>query len=427
MKRRILAGFLGALLMIGLLIPNALAEDLKYGSSGSQVKQAQARLAELGYYKDKIDSKFGHTTYLAVKAFQEKNGLKVDGVIGETTNFVLFSAGAIKADGIAADPALYQRIAYGDAGPAVKTVQGLLRDLGYYTKDVEGKFGYSTYQAVVKYQKDMGLKVDGVVGPVTWGALTGALPPPAPPAPFDPLSKIPYKLLDVNPGVLMIEQKLDALGYDVATVADSFDYQTYLAVRAFQKNNSLSVDGIVGLNTWNALFGPHPVPASALPPVSGAMRIQYGDSGDKVGQIQTRLQALKYLGGGAVDKKFGFDTYLAVCAFQKKNGLSVDGIVGPLTWDKLFDMTAIPADAPPPPVIETLPLRYKKSGNMVKQLQTKLVALGYLTGKYTESYFDYETYLAVRSFQYYNKLKVDGVVGPKTWDAVNDAAAIPKP
>jgi len=146
-----------------------------------------------------------------------------------------------------------------------------------------------------------------------------------------------------------------------------------------------------------------------------------------VGQIQTRLQALKYLGGGAVDKKFGFDTYLAVCAFQKKNGLSVDGIVGPLTWDKLFDMTAIQADAPPQPVIETLPLRYKKSGNMVKQLQTKLVALGYLTGKYTESYFDYETYLAVRSFQYYNKLKVDGVVGQKTWDAVNDAAAIPKP
>jgi peptidoglycan hydrolase-like protein with peptidoglycan-binding domain len=430
MKRRILAGIIGAVLMIGLLIPNALAENLRYGSSGSQVNQAQARLAELGYYKGEIDGKFGYTTYMAVRAFQDKNGLKVDGVIGEVTNYVLFSPGAIKATGEASSAALYQRIAYGDSGPAVKTVQGLLRDQGYYTKDVEGKFGFSTYQAVLKYQKDMGLKVDGVVGPITWAALTGALPPPPPPRPplpFDPLSKLPYRYNDKNPGVLMIQQKLDALGYNVGALDGRFGYQTYLAVRAFQKNNSLSVDGIVGVDTWNTLFGPHPVPASGSPPSSGVLRIQHGDSGDKVGQIQTKLQSLGYLAGGAVDKKFGYDTYDAVKAFQKKNGLPVDGIVGQKTWDKLFGGSAIPADAPPPPVVEKLPLKYKGSGNMVKQLQTKLVALGYLTVKYTESYFDFQTYEAVRSFQHHNKLKVDGVVGQKTWDAINHPGAIPKP
>ncbi len=128
MKKRIIAGMICVLMLVSVLLPGMLAETLRYGAESSQVNQAQSRLAQLGYYKDKVDGKFGYSTYVAVKAFQAKNGLKADGIIGEVTNLVLFSADAISNTGTKPGVTLYQRIAYGSEGPAVKTVQGLLRN-----------------------------------------------------------------------------------------------------------------------------------------------------------------------------------------------------------------------------------------------------------------------------------------------------------
>ena len=456
MKKRILAGLLCVLMVTGLIMSSALSETLRYGSQGSQVSQAQVRLKELGYYSGAVDGKFGYATFLAVKAFQTKNGLKVDGVIGEITNMALFAAGAISASGTSGGVATYQRIAYGSEGPAVKTVQSILHSLGYYTSDIEGKFGYSTYQAVVRFQTDKGLVADGVVGPITWAALTGGvvLPPPPPPpptpTPTTPASKW-YKDGDIGPNVLLIQQKLSSLGYYVGEVDDRFGYITYQAVRAFQKVNSLQVDGIVGPVTWGVLFGPNPLPATTVPspvvlptptPTSVApapLRLQYGDTGTQVGEVQARLFALGYLANNVVDFKYGYETYTAVRAFQKRNALQMDGIVGPLTWAKLFSSTAVPAVTPAPPApvttapVTTAPdaatfrLQYGYTGDQVAQLQTQLVALGYLPAGSVDSSFGYATYLAVREFQKVNSLQVDGVVGPLTWAALFGAGALPKP
>jgi len=57
----------------------------KYGSKGSVVTQIQTKLKNWGYYKGSVDGKFGYQTYLAVKNFQSKNGLTVDGVAGDST------------------------------------------------------------------------------------------------------------------------------------------------------------------------------------------------------------------------------------------------------------------------------------------------------------------------------------------------------
>ena len=52
---------------------------------------------------------------------------------------------------------------------------------------------------------------------------------------------------------------------------------------------------------------------------------------------QPKLIDLRYsCGSCGADSIFGRGTYNAICAFQKDNGLSVDGIVGPKTWEKLF-------------------------------------------------------------------------------------------
>ena len=58
---------------------------LKKGSTGSEVKEVQRRLKNWGYYNGKIDGVFGAGTRSAVIAFQKKNGLKADGVVGKAT------------------------------------------------------------------------------------------------------------------------------------------------------------------------------------------------------------------------------------------------------------------------------------------------------------------------------------------------------
>ena len=61
-----------------------------------------------------------------------------------------------------------------------------------------------------------------------------------------------------------------------------------------------------------------------------------------VADIQTRLAALGYMAASGVDNSVGFGTYEAVRAFQKVNGLKVDGVVGPATWKALFAASALP-------------------------------------------------------------------------------------
>lgn len=60
-----------------------------YGSSGREVTEIQKRLKAWGYYRGAVDGKYGYQTYQAVRYFQSKNGLKVDGIAGKATLYAL--------------------------------------------------------------------------------------------------------------------------------------------------------------------------------------------------------------------------------------------------------------------------------------------------------------------------------------------------
>lgn len=60
-----------------------------YGSRGSEVTQIQTRLKAWGYYKGAIDGIYGYQTYQAVRYFQSRNSLKVDGIAGSQTLYAL--------------------------------------------------------------------------------------------------------------------------------------------------------------------------------------------------------------------------------------------------------------------------------------------------------------------------------------------------
>ncbi len=354
MKNRILAGLFTVILVMSLLMSVALAANLSYGSEGFQVNRAQTRLKALGYYTGSIDGKYGYSTVVAVRGFQSKNSLQVDGIIGTKTNLYLYSDNAIKKSGGAGGTATALRVSYASEGPAVTTIQTKLAGLKLYKGAIDGKYGYTTVKAVRSFQASKGLKVDGIVGPLTWDALVGSATIPKPTTPKDPYAPV-----------------------------------------AIPKNP----------------------------------RVQYGYEGYLVKLAQQRLLDLGFKAGKA-DGKFGWSTYQAARAFQLKNNLKVDGIIGPATWKKLFGSTATPAVSPTKPAPakpSVLRIRYGTSGALVTQVQQRLIALGYLGNNLDDGVFGYRTYTAVRSFQSVNKLKVDGIVGKNTWDAMFSTKAISKP
>ena len=131
--------------------------------------------------------------------------------------------------------------------------------------------------------------------------------------------------------VKALQEKLNAKGFDSGNVDGIFGAKTYAAVTAFQKANSLGVDGIAGKLTWAKLYDATPVNVT---PVTTQPMLRTGSRGDAVRKLQEMLIAKGYTCGN-VDGIFGSKTYAAVLAFQKANGLPADGIVGPLTWGKL--------------------------------------------------------------------------------------------
>ena len=131
--------------------------------------------------------------------------------------------------------------------------------------------------------------------------------------------------------VKTLQEKLNAKGFDSGNVDGIFGAKTYAAVTAFQKANSLGVDGIVGKLTWAKLYDATPVNVT---PVTTQPMLRTGSRGDAVRKLQELLNAKGYTCGN-VDGIFGSKTKAAVLAFQKANGLGADGIVGPLTWGKL--------------------------------------------------------------------------------------------
>ena len=131
-----------------------------------------------------------------------------------------------------------------------------------------------------------------------------------------------------------------------------------------------------------------------------------GSSGQAVRELQQALKGLGY-DPGAVDGHFGPRTEIAVKAFQKAQGLTVDGIVADITWLNIDE-----ADMSDPTI------RRGSTGNPVRRAQKRLTSGGDDTGG-VDGVFGPGTEAAVRRFQGDSRLTVDGVVGPRTWDAIN--------
>ncbi len=130
--------------------------------------------------------------------------------------------------------------------------------------------------------------------------------------------------------VVALQYLLNQYGYNLSTDG-IFGSGTAKAVQQFQTNNNLTLDGIVGRNTWQALLNINP--ASQV--------LKRGGKSSSVLFLQRLLLSYLYPINN-LDGIFGGETERAVKAFQSENGLVADGIVGANTWRKLFSSTGRP-------------------------------------------------------------------------------------
>ena len=115
-KKTALALMLAMLLLLPVI---AGAASVSYGARGDTVKKIQSRLKQWGYYKGSVDGVFGSATLAAVKAFQRKNGLTADGIVGPATaaamGITLSGTGGGSSSAATGDVYLLARVIYGEA------------------------------------------------------------------------------------------------------------------------------------------------------------------------------------------------------------------------------------------------------------------------------------------------------------------------
>ena len=302
-------------------------DSLRMGDSGSDVKDLQTKLKKLGYYDGTVDSTFGSGTYAAVKAFQKKYNLTADGVAGSETlkklDTAYKNAGSDKDD---------DSLRKGATGSAVKDLQTKLKKLGFYNAYVDGSYGDTTVAAVKAFQKKYNLTADGVAGSETLKKLDSVYKNADSDKDGDSL-----RMGDSGSDVKDLQTKLKKLGYYDGTVDSTFGSGTYAAVKAFQKKYNLTADGVAGSETLKKLDSAYKNADSNTSTDDDSLR--KGATGTAVKTLQTNLKKLGFY-TAYVDGSFGSTTERAVKAFQKKYGLTADGVAGSATLKKIESAVA---------------------------------------------------------------------------------------
>lgn len=433
---------------------------LRTGSTGSAVEQVQFWLNTLAQYESalpslSVDGRYGAATASAVRAFQRRYGLTVDGVVGrETWNAIYNEFRSIQSDN--GTPNAYPGTALreGASGQNVRLVQFWLKIAHtVYSRlndlTVDGKFGAATTAAVKRFQTYFGLTSDGVVGRTTWNKL------------YEVYNDIANKLLSSSlrpgeyPGILRrgssgtavrelqfylyllsaYESSIPAVGID-----GSFGAATENAVRAYQRFAGLTVDGIVGRATWESLYGK----ASALRssgPVVTLKRLPYpgqpltvGSEGSDVLYYTILLRRIAYyfesVEAPPLATSYTGETAAATRSAQALLGLPETGIADAETWTAVEALSLQLATGMPNPDRDAAremayPGRAMKEGSVgpdVMQIEQWIngranLCCGEGFVRDNSSFGPAET-VAVKAAQARAGLQQTGTVGRETWAAL---------
>ena len=433
---------------------------LRTGSTGSAVEQLQFWLNTLAQYESAIpsvtvDGVFGSGTANAVRAFQRKYGLTVDGVVGRTTWTEVYDQfRSIQSDNGTPNAYPGTPLREGSSGQNVRLVQFWLKIARtVYTSlanvTVDGKFGSATAAAVRRFQSYFGLTSDGVVGRITWNKL------------YEVYNDIANKLLSSSlrpgeyPGVLRTGSSGTAVrelqfylylmsAYESSippvSIDGKFGADTERAVRAYQRFAGLTVDGVVGRTTWDSLYGRASQLRSSGPVVT-LKRLPYpgtpltvGSSGSAVLYYALLLQRIAYyfdsVESPPLSDQYTDETAAATRSAQQLLGLEQTGIADADTWTAVEALSLQLAahapnpdrDIPPSTAYPGRAIAEGSAGQEVGQVERWLNRRAQLSCG--EDYvadnnrFGAADAAAVRAVQQQAGLLVTGIVNRETWAAL---------
>ena len=294
--------------------------------------------------------------------------------------------------------------------PTDTPAQPIVTEQVVATAPPSGGYGYVT----------VGPSITSSIGSPQSQATVTPVPSPTPKPTATPFTSL--KLGSSGQDVRSVQQKLKQLGFLKGTVDGDFGKATEEAVKAFQKQYGLEVDGKVGANTLAklqtaratmkpAVTATPKKTATPKPNYNSNTYLRNGDESSQVRSMQNRLIELGYLVGKAT-AKYDNATEAAVIAFQRRNTSYADGVAGPETLKALYSSSAGKTSSPSGIVGISLREGSRETA-AVRLLQQKLKNLGFYYGSVDGS-FGSGTTDAVKSFQRANNLTADGVAGGGT-------------
>ncbi|WP_291651510.1 peptidoglycan-binding protein [Clostridium sp.] len=270
----------------------------------------------------------------------------------------------------------------------------------------------------------------------------------------------PLRINDVNENVKVIQKQLNRVSKNFPAIPriylenGRFGKETEDTVKVFQRIFNLTPDGIVGRSTWykisNIYVGVKRLAELNQEPEIGGedgsggeigkpegngkypgYLLKYGATGEKVRELQYYLSVISKVYNIptlSADGIFGNGTKESIIAFQGLFGLSPDGIVGPATWNKVFEVYKnidnSNSEAPDNEFDGKYPgylLRYGSRGEKVKEIQYYLARISNQIAIPTvvaDGIFGNATREAVVAFQKLFALLQDGIIGQSTWNKI---------
>lgn len=206
------------------------------------------------------------------------------------------------------------------------------------------------------------------------------------------------------------------------------EYTLYVSIR--DKAGNKSYDDMESIKITVNAEGSTTTAPSRTVMYSITRNLKKGVSGNDVKKLQSALKTLGYFNYPSLTTYFGDATVSAVKAFQKKSGLTANGLVDSKTAAAINSALVAKAGAankipaPPPSIVPAFStsrtLKLGMSGNDVKQLQTVLKKLGFFNYSSITNYFGTVTQTSVKAFQKANGMSQTGVVDAAVVKKINE-------
>lgn len=329
--------------------------------------------------------------------------------------------------------AKYPQLATSDEGPLVRVLQEALKELNFYKGTLDGKYGTGTAAAVAAFQKRNALTETGIADPLTQQKL---FEKSVKNAAGRTVSVRTLPLVEgqvLRPGdrgepVRAMQQLLKDRGFYTGTVDGIYGRGTENAVRAFQKDRGLKVDGKAGANTLAALSAPAGAQTTAapeqvqLPEVTPSPLFTEASEAPATYPYETTASAavnmrkrasqsaqrmLTIPAGATIQVLETSGDFLKV-TYRNYTGYAMSDYIN--VPEQYLSGKALPFDTAARQNYEALAVG--ASGDKVRSLQRALEELGFFTGK-LDGVYGAATISAVKAFQEKNKLRATGTALPE--------------